>query len=54
MKALINKFRSFGLPIDGVALLRELEGRQVLAIGDRTIDVNSCNFGFLRTSGVKR
>lgn len=47
---LISKFRSFGLPIDGVALLRN----GILTVGDRTIDVHSCNFGYLRTSGVKR
>lgn len=47
---IVNKFRKFGLPVDGVAILRN----DILAIGDRTIDVHSCNYGYIRTSGRKR
>ena len=47
---IVNKFRKFGLPVDGVAILRN----EILAIGDRTIDVHSCNYGYIRTSGRKR
>lgn len=54
MRQLLSKFRSFNLPVDGIAILREMEGKNVLAIGDRTIDINSCNFGYIRTSGIKR
>lgn len=45
---LLNAFKRFSFPIDGIAKIRNA----VVAIGDRTVDVSGCNYGYIRTGGI--
>jgi hypothetical protein len=45
---LLNAFKRFSFPIDGIAKLRN----GIVAIGDRTVDVSGCNYGYIRTGGI--
>ena len=45
--ALLQRFRSFDFPVGGIAMLRN----NVLAIGDRTLNLDCGNIGYIRTSG---
>ena len=47
---LLQRFRSFDFKVDGIAMLRG-ERLETLAVGDRTIDLDCGNIGYIRTSG---
>jgi hypothetical protein len=45
---LLKAFKRFSFPIDGIAKIRN----GIVAIGDRTVDVTGCNYGYIRTGGI--
>lgn len=47
---LLQQFREFDLPVDGIASMRE----GVLWVNGRTIDLTCGNIGYIRSSGLKR